>query len=49
MSFYKNYQGKTAKVINSYSVIVMMEFRTFFFPDMAIAAEFLKEKGYRKV
>lgn len=49
MSFYKDYKGNTANVINSHSVIVMMEFRTFFFPDMAIAAEFLKEKGYRKV
>lgn len=49
MSFYKNHLGKTAKVINSYSVIVMMEYRTFFFPDMVTAASFLKEKGYRKV
>ncbi len=49
MSFYRDYKGRTAKVIDSYSVIVMMEFRTLFFPDMVVAASFLKEKGYRKV
>lgn len=49
MSFYKNHLGKTAKVINSHSVIVMFEFKTLFFPDMVIAASYLKELGFYRV
>lgn len=49
MSFYKNYQGKFAKVIDSHNVIVMFEYKTLFFPDMVAAASFLKEKGYKKI
>lgn len=49
MSFYKDYKGNTAKVINSYAVIVMLEYRTFFFPDMDTANSFLNEKGYKKI
>lgn len=49
MSFYKNHNGHTAKVINSYSVIVMFEFKTMFFPDMVIAASYLKELGFYRV
>ena len=49
MRFYKNHLGKFAKVINSNNVIVMFEYRTLFFPDMVLAAEYLREKGYTKI
>ena len=49
MSFYRDYKGNTAKVINSYSVIVMFEFKTLFFPDMVLAASYLKELGFYRV
>lgn len=49
MRFYRDYKGNTAKVIDSYSVIVMMEFRTLFFPDMVVAASYLKELGFYRV
>ena len=49
MGFYKNHLGKFAKVINSHNVIVMFEYRTLFFPDMVLAAEYLRKKGYTKI
>lgn len=47
MKFYRNAAGNTAKVMRTAAaVVVMTDFRTFFFPDMDMARDYLTARGY---
>lgn len=49
MSYYKNAAGVTAKLMRGGArVVVMMEYRTLFFPDIVAAGDFLKARGFYK-
>lgn len=47
MSFYKNSEGDVAKLMRGAArVVVMMEYKTLFFPDIVAAVDFLKARGF---
>ena len=47
MSFYKNSEGSVAKLMRGGArVVVMMEYKTLFFPDIVAAGDFLKARGF---
>lgn len=47
MSFYKNCSGAVAKILNSFGrVVVMTNYKTLFFDDMASANSYLFGLGF---
>lgn len=47
MKYYKNANGKTAKLLYSAtSVIIMFDFTTMFFDDLELANTYLKSMGF---